>query len=269
MLFQDRLNPRVEPVDEVAINRSPKANRAKRSTTGKARGNLLVANWKENLTIEESLDWLEVFTGGLSEVKNEDTEVAICPQLPVISPLKERLSKYAGQLSISLGSQDISKFEEGAHTGEESVKVLSSLVDYSIVGHSERRKSFNESEEDIIEKIKLCISYKIVPIICISEIEQLGGIKGLDFKNVKRVVAWEVPAHISREGVYRADDPKHADEMCGKVKEEFSSDTQVIYGGSVNPSNAEDFFKQSNIEGALVGRASLDPVEFLKILKEV
>ena len=141
---------------------------------------------------------------------------------------------------------------------------------YCIVGHSERRKYFGETDDDVIEKIKLLLEYKITPVLCISDLSQLDSYINRGKQIIERskeiIFVYEPPDAISGGGDYKPDSPEDANLNAGKIKERIG-EIKILYGGSVNSDNVASFFSQPNIEGALVGQAGLDPLEFLGIIK--
>ena len=230
----------------------------------------IIANWKSNKTIEEAEKWLHDFSEILSSSPLDllNKEIIVCPSFAVL--------EHAGycsknlKLPIKLGAQNISRFEKGAYTGEVSAEMLESLVMYCIVGHSERRKYFGETDDDVIEKIKLLLEYKITPVLCISDLSQLDSYINRGKQIIERskeiIFVYEPPDAISGGGDYKPDSPEDENLNAGKIKERIG-EIKILYGGSVNSDNVASFFSQPNIEGALVGQAGLDPLEFLGIIK--
>src|SRR3990167_6370119 len=130
---------------------------------------LVVANWKATKTIKETIEWIKKAKPALEEVDWADT--IICPpftSLPIAASLFEGTN-------IKVGAQDISKFKKGAYTGEVTVEMIDGLVSHAIVGHSERRKYFGETDADVFEKVKLLLEYGITPVLCISDLAQLDS----------------------------------------------------------------------------------------------
>ena len=221
---------------------------------------LIVANWKENKTVSQTTEWFDKFSNPKSQIP-KNTEVVICPAF-VLVPVLDSLFSILDS-PPRLGAQDVSKFEGGQYTGEVSAKMLKDFVDYVIVGHSERRRHFHETNEDIQLKVEQCLKYNLTPIVCISSIQELSSLPS-DFDGL--IFVYEPLEHISTEGEFHPDDPEHANIMAQKIKEELSQKVKVLYGGSVNAKNAKSFIEQSDIDGVLVGQASLDAKEFAKIV---
>lgn len=212
----------------------------------------LVGNWKSNKTLQESLDWFEQFKG---VTLPDDLEVVICPPFPYIP----HLSSFNSDLSsiIKLGSQDISPFPFGAYTGAVTAEMVKEWTSYAIVGHSERRKYFHETHQEVANKVSLCLQHNIAPIVCVDEgyvDQQLAAIESELIAKI--VMAYEPLAAI---GSGNPDTPDHAAEVAKRIKDRAEADVPVLYGGSVKPDNIRSFVEKEEIAGALVGGASLDP----------
>lgn len=238
---------------------------------------LVVANWKENITVDEAQEWVEKLSSKF-KVQSSKLEVVVCPSFVVLPMMAYEISKFEG---VKLGAQDISKFEEGQHTGEVSAKMLKDFVSYVIVGHSERRRYFNETDEDVISKMGQCLKHNLTPIVCVSKTEEVSAVsneteQGSDSAKLeprsgkngleKTVFVYEPLEAISAEGEFHPDDPEHVNLMAEKIKMIVGKNTPVLYGGSVNAENVRSFVDQPDIDGVLVGQTSLDAVEFSKII---
>jgi triosephosphate isomerase len=228
---------------------------------------LVVANWKATKTIKETIEWVKEAKTGLKKIGN--AEAIICPPFTSI-PATVSLFEST---NIKVGAQDVSRFEKGAYTGEVTVEMLDGLVTYCIVGHSERRKYFGETDDAVIEKVRSLLDYKITPILCISDLAQMDSYlargKEIVGEADKIIFVDEPPSAISGGGDYRPDDPKNANKNAGKISEKIGRKVATLYGGSINPENAASFFSQSNIDGGLVGQASTNPKTFLGIFEAI
>ena len=215
---------------------------------------------------------------------NTDVKVAICAPFPQLALLVEAF-KGTG---IGVGAQNVHFEKEGAYTGEVSVQMLQEIgVDYCIIGHSERRQYFNESDETVNLKLKALLETDIIPIVCVGE-DLIQREKGYQnqlvseqvenaFRDIsaekaaKAVIAYEP---IWAIGTGRTATPVQANMMCTLIRETLiemygdeTADKVIIqYGGSVKPENATDIMNMEEIDGALVGGASLEPLKFIEIV---
>lgn len=215
---------------------------------------LIVANWKANKTVEEAEEWLTTIQNSEFRIQNS-TEVVVCAPYVDLLVLKEQFSILNSQFSIHLGAQDISQFEDGAYTGEITGRMLKDLVEYVIIGHSERRKYFQETDDILKAKVEKALKFGLKPIYCLSETEMMIP-QGVE------IVAYEP---LSAIGSGNPDSPENADLVAGKIKEKQTA--KVLYGGSVKPANTQAFVQMENIDGLLIGGASLKAGDFLEIIK--
>jgi len=245
---------------------------------------LIIANWKCNPTTKEETKRLfNSIKRGLKKIKN--VEVVICPPFVYLSSIKYQVS------SIKLGAQDCHREEKGAFTGEVSAKMLKDFgCQYVILGHSERRIYFGETNEMINKKIKSAILAKLNPIFCIGEkkterekgeIEKVlkfqieKGLNKISKKEIKKIIIAYEP--VWAIGTGEACHPEEAQKMALFIKRmmakkysfSIAEKLPIIYGGSVDSENAESFIKEARFQGLLVGGASLDPREFIEIVKVV
>ena len=233
---------------------------------------IIVANWKLN----GSNDFLEAYFEELVlKGLNSDICGVICPPTTYIQNCYSKLQ------SLYLGAQDCSKFKEGSYTGEISASMLrENNCTFCIVGHSERRHFFNEINEDIKVKAEHLLNEKIIPIICIGEtLEQKKMNKTQDV--LKKQVINSLPQKASNESVVIAYEPIWAIgtgmtptlEEINNIHEYLKKDIKeieeykMLYGGSVNSKNASDIMNLENVDGVLVGGASLKADQFTEILK--
>ena len=231
----------------------------------------IIGNWKSNKTLEETLEWLEIV--GPELVKKENLEISIAPQLSLLSLLDREIKNKEYKLVLS--AQDVSPFEEGPYTGEVSAKSLAGMVKYVLVGHSERRKNFGEDNTLINLKVKQCLQYGLTPIVCISDLnfskETSEAIKNIEQNDLEKIVfMYEPPSAISKPvGPVGVGEAAPIDEVLKMIKEikKFSSQSRIFYGGSIKSNNVEIYLNNSEIDGVIPGSASLDPREFLKIIK--
>lgn len=241
----------------------------------------IAGNWKMFKTKAEAIAFAEEFR---ELYKGTDVQTAICAPFTNLEALKEA---FAGT-EIKVGAQNVHFADEGAFTGEISVSMLEEIgVDFCIVGHSERRQYFGETDETVNKKLKKLFEGPIRPILCVGEsleerdadkaFDVVGGqikadLEGIDAADVKKLVIAYEP--IWAIGTGRTATPDQAEEMCAFIRktlielygEEVSDEVIIQYGGSVKPANATEIMNMDEIDGALVGGASLKPKDFMEII---
>ena len=219
---------------------------------------LIVANWKcnpDNLVKAKKL--FNVVKKGIGAVKR--VEVVVCP--PFVY-----LSKLSG---LTLGAQNCFWEDEGAFTGEISPFMLKDIgCKYVIIGHSERRRYFKETCAMVNKKLKAALTNNLKPILCVDSINQVKrGLKGISKKEIKKIVIAYEP--IFAIGTGKACSISKAKKMNFSIRKILGETVTILYGGSVNPKNAKDFIEKAQFQGLLIGGASLNPKEFVKIIKKV
>lgn len=234
---------------------------------------IIIGNWKMNKTFSETSEFIEELKELYIENWTKIPDIDFAIAAPYIYLF--RFPSSGG--NIQWAAQDVSMYDNGAKTGEISAQMLKDMsVKYTIVGHSERREFFNETDEIVNKKVKQLLKEGIPPVVCIGEtLEQFEkgrteevltsqiqkSLEGVDFYNV--IIAYEP---IWAIGTGKSATPEQAQKVCKFIKEITNNQARVLYGGSVNPSNIAELMAQESIDGALVGGASLDVNTFLKIL---
>lgn len=225
---------------------------------------LIVANWKTNKTVPEALEWLKELQNKVKAEKNKlrKVEVVVCPPFIALESMRLKIEDW--QLEIGLGAQDVSPFPDGPYTGEISARMLANLVDYVLIGHSEREKDFGENIKTAGQKIKMAQKAGITPILCVAALEEIPKKATGNF-----YLLYEPPTAISQKGVYRPESPGNAQKTLAKWKSRVSNVDKFLYGGSVNPANIAQLLAQPDINGVVVGHASLDPNVFWELVNHV
>lgn len=228
---------------------------------------IIIANWKSNKNESQALDWLEVV--GPKIKKKPDLEISVAPQLFLLGLLNQEIRNKGYHFCLT--AQDIGPFDQGPYTGEVAAETLPSLVKYVLIGHSERKKIFGETNHLANLKIKQCLEYQLTPIVCLAGLEEIDEIiKSIKKEDLKKMVfMYEPPAAISKPigpiGVGEAEPIIKVLEMISKIKK-ISPKSKIFYGGSVKSNNVKIYLQESEIDGIVVGSASLNPQEFLKII---
>ncbi|MDX1491967.1 MAG: triose-phosphate isomerase [Pseudohongiellaceae bacterium] len=249
------------------------------------RRSIVAGNWKMNGSLESSTELLKALVHGLGEGSSK-AEVLVCPPFPYLPLAQKVLSGSA----IGLGAQNASERNAGAFTGEVSVSMLKEFkTRYVIVGHSERRSLYGESNDLVAQKFAAVQAHGLCPILCVGETleqrdagkaelvvtDQLGAILnhcGVDALK-QAVIAYEPVWAI---GTGKTATPEQAQQMHGVLRAvvarrsaPIAGQLRILYGGSVNAKNAQELFAQPDIDGGLVGGASLKADEFISICKSV
>ena len=221
----------------------------------------IIGNWKSYKTASETQDWFDQISSNKDSFSAlVDKDIILCVPFTVLAKAKSLLNQY--MLPLYIGAQDISQFDEGKYTGAINGKQIQEFATYVIIGHSERRKYFGDTDEVVAEKIGKAVSYNLTPIVCISDIEQVHHIPDIG-EDKQMVIAYE-PLFAIGSGT--PDTPENAELMCSRIQQ-LKPNVSVIYGGSVTSENVHSFTSMPSITGVLPGGASLDPQEFFQIIQ--
>ena len=245
------------------------------------RKKVIAGNWKMNKLPNEAIDFIDRLTPLVKDTKNE---VVVC--VPYTDLFYALLT--AQVTNIKIGAQNMHFEEKGAYTGEVSAQMLKSIgVEYVIIGHSERRQYFNETDETVNKKVKTAFKHELKPIVCVGEtLEQREAgkaeeiitnqtekaLEGLTDEQVQNtIIAYEPIWAIGTGKTATSEDANNAikairDKICQIYGQNVGKSIIIQYGGSVKSANCKELFTTSDIDGGLVGGASLDPEEFAKII---
>ncbi|HEU4423434.1 MAG TPA: triose-phosphate isomerase [Pilimelia sp.] len=256
-------------------------------TPSKGRRPLMAGNWKMNLNHLEAIGLVQKLAFSLNEQQLTDVEVVVLPPYTDIRSVQSMVD--GDKLLIGYGAQDLSEHASGAHTGDISGSMLAKLgCQYVIVGHSERRAFHHEDDALVNAKVKAALANDLVPILCVGEgldIREAGGheahaveqldaaLDGLTPEQVEKIVVAYEP--IWAIGTGKTATPEDAQEVIGALRRrlaeryspELAERVRILYGGSVKGANIAGIMAQPDVDGALVGGASLDAEEFALICR--
>ena len=242
---------------------------------------IIAGNWKMNKTRDEALQF--IYNVNMKVPSSEFVDSVVCAQAPVLRDLVKRQGD-----SLRVGAQNMHYFDNGAFTGEVSAPLLESIgVTYVVLGHSERRAYYNETDADVNKKIHQAFRYGLTPILCVGESLEIreagttdayvkeqvvGALKGLGTEQIKELVLayepiWAIGTGRTATSEMANDTIKAIRNVVrGLYNDETAEAMRIQYGGSVKPANIDELLSMSDIDGALVGGASLDPESFLALV---
>jgi len=242
---------------------------------------LIAGNWKMNTTLDEAVKLVAAMRPGLDAVQG--VEKVVCPPFISLSAVKEALKRS----TVKLGAQNLYFEEKGAYTGEVSPSMLAGLCEFVIIGHSERRQYFGDTDEVVNKKLRAALKAGLKPVLCVGErLEQneagktrevvtgqvKAGLAGVGY-SPDMVIAYEP---IWAIGTGRAATGAQANETVGLIRRQFAelygkenaAKLRILYGGSVTAENIAEFVSQDEIDGGLVGGTSLKADQFLSIVRQ-
>ncbi len=245
---------------------------------------LIAANWKMNKDVKEAVSFIEEFKELVKDIK--DTEIVICPSFIVLC----KLSKLVKGTNIKLGAQNMYFEEKGAFTGEVSAAMLEDFCEYVILGHSDRRELFNDDDSLINKKLIAALKNSLKPILCVGENSEQrkegktnevvenqlkNCLKGIDKNqilgiNITYEPIWAISKGDPNHKAATAEDAEEGHKFVRSVIADiFDEDTakkvRIIYGGSMKPENVKELLSMPDINGGLVGGASLEPKSFAEV----
>ncbi len=243
---------------------------------------IIAGNWKMHKTRDEALQF--IFSVNVKVPNKTYVETVVCPPAPILRDLVKRQGDH-----LRIGAQTMHEESEGAFTGEVSAALLENIgVDYTIIGHSERREHFNETDQSVNKKIHQALRYEIIPIVCVGESLEIReqnetdayvsaqvkkALHNLSETQVKNLVIAYEP--IWAIGTGKTATPEQAEETIKTIRRVITTlyspavgdAIRILYGGSVKPGNIDDLMAQPDIDGALVGGASLNAQDFLTLVE--
>ena len=250
------------------------------------RKNLIAGNWKMNATHLETIQMVQKLSYRLDYADYQRVDVVLCPPFTALRSAQTVIE--SDHLQIRLGAQNVHWEEKGAYTGEISPGMLAKLsVSYVIVGHSERRELFGETDADVNRKVKAVFAAEMTPILCVGETEEereagvteekvggqvRAGLEGLTGEQIAGIVVAYEPIWAIGTGRTASDDDAGAmaefiRQTIADIAGDASESTRILYGGSMNPGNVAGLMAKRDIDGGLVGGASLDPDTFASVIR--
>ncbi len=248
------------------------------------RKHIVAGNWKMNKTFNEADELVSDIIEKLESIElDRNTQIILCPPFPYL----EMVSDYSDDSYFLVGAQNVSDQESGAYTGEVSAAMLESMeLDFCIVGHSERRAYYHETNELVAAKVNQLLKHHLKPIVCVGEVleereagkqfevvekqvrEGLFHLSATDFADI--IIAYEPVWAI---GTGKTATPEQAQEMHAHIRQliekqygkAVADETSILYGGSCKPSNAKELFANPDVDGGLIGGASLKADDFIGI----
>lgn len=252
---------------------------------------IIAGNWKMFTTLADATVLTESIINGINDI---DSEVIIFPPFVWLVPISDIIKKHPTRLK--LGAQNMFSKESGAFTGEISPKMLKGLCNYVIIGHSERRYNFHETDTLVNDKLKNALAFGLTPILCIGEQKKTTNnesvterevishltksLEGISAENITKIIiayepVWAISKPVGPIGVGDAATGEYVEIVINDLRkhlgklysEETAKNIRIIYGGSVKAANVKEYITRKGIDGVLVGTASLKPEEFIKICK--
>jgi triosephosphate isomerase (TIM) len=245
------------------------------------RRKMIAGNWKMNLRHDQAVALAESITRNVGE---SQCEVALFPAFPWIVPV----AKLAHDTAVRVGAQDCHWEESGAYTGEVSAAMLADFCQYILAGHSERRHLFGESDATVGRKVTAIMESRSHAVLCVGETleerqsgqaaatvqrQLASGLEAVSGEHIQRLTIAYEPVWAIGTGVSAT--PADAQEMCAMIRSSLGQrygdagrEVRVLYGGSMTPENARELLSQADVDGGLIGGASLKPESFLQIIAE-
>lgn len=241
----------------------------------------VAGNWKMNKSVQESISLIKELVPGLDRVENVDS--VICPPFTALAKVSDLIKNS----KIEIGAQNLHWEEKGAFTGEIAPSMVAEIAEHVILGHSERRAYFQDTDESINKKVLAALKAGLKPILCVGETleenengktgdvvkrQLTGALKEVSIEDFgKMMIAYEPVWAIgtgkaaTAEGANQVIKEYIRDEVASMYSDDAADQVRILYGGSVKPENAKEYFQQPDIDGALVGGASLKADAFIQI----
>ncbi len=223
----------------------------------------VIGNWKCYMDREKACNWFDKFAKLYKPVV--DVEVIIAPTFVCLEGVAEYLKKLDLE-NVSLAAQDVSSFPKGAYTGAIAADLVKDMVDYVIVGHSDRRRYFHETSHDVANKFSETVDADLIPIVCVDQpyaMSQLTALIDIDYEDM--IIAY---GPVDALNFRIPQDPEKVTEAAGFISQVLPKNP-IVYGGSLHPDNVHEYVSIKGLAGVFVGSASLEPASFNAICQKM
>ncbi len=223
----------------------------------------IIGNWKSHKSTAEVKEWCTAFSKALSLIDKKDIQLVVCPSFVHLALVQELLPE------VALGAQTLSPFPKGAYTGAVAAQMVKEFADYAILGHAERRKYFHETDQIVANQAIQALENDITPIVAVEKANWSSQLSQLDASQLKKTIVMYEPAEaISTSANGKPADLEEVKEAIQLIKSQYKVKA-MLYGGSVNSKNVDQYIQEEVIDGVVPGAASLEVEEFVALLNRV
>lgn len=219
----------------------------------------VIANWKSHKTSDSARQWLDKFIQNYRH--SQETEIIVSPSMVSLEPMSEYIEGL-GQTYLSVAAQDVSPYPIGSYTGAVAADLLKPSAKYVIIGHSERKRYFHETVQDVANKLSEVVDCGLIPIVCVESVQAISQLTTLVDQEISQLVIAYTPVDALNFAI--AESVEMVSEAVTEI-EQITPGYPVVYGGAIHQDNARNYFDLENLSGLFVGSASLDVESFVKI----
>lgn len=232
---------------------------------------IIVANWKANKTREEAKAWVDVFSA--AAFPSKPIQVVICPPVVHLFEVYRQLKTASFPFPVTVGVQNLSPYPGGTYTGEVTASMVRGVATHVILGHSERRQWFSETPQQVALAVDQALEHQITPIVSVDRTNWRLQLAQFDDQTIRQILLmYEPPEAISEQigpiGRGQTADLTDIEDMIGLLSKAYGN-TRVLYGGSVKSANVKPFLESALVSGVVVGTASMEVHEFIRLISQV